>query len=154
MELQDIFNKAHKHFAGMAGPSMDSMINDCGGAQCAYRGVDEHGNENKCIVGAFIPDELYDESLEGDALEIEHDTNYTLEFGYNDNRVTEILAKAFGQKTLTNEQYILLANLQRTHDKNAMDWRTYESEDISWYEFIKPAILSCASDFDLEIGEV
>jgi len=145
MKLQDIFNKAHKHFADMAGPSMDSMIDDCGGTQCAYRGVDEHGNKNKCIVGAFIPNELYDESLEGDALE---------EASYYDSRVTEVLSKAFGQDKLTDEQYLLLAKLQSTHDKNAMDWRTYESEDISWYEFIKPAILSCASDFNLEVGEV
>jgi len=25
---------------------------------------------------------------------------------------------------------------------------------MSWYEYIKPEILSCANDFDLEIGEV
>ena len=77
-----------------------------------------------------------------------------MEFGYNDNRVTEILAKAFGQKTLTNEQYILLANLQSAHDRNAMDWQNYEKKnDVLWYDFIKPAILSCAHDFKLEIGE-
>ena len=147
MELQDIFNKAHKHFASMTEPSMEAED----GNQCAYRGT----NGNKCVVGAFIPDELYDENLEGDALEIEHDTNYTLEFGYNDNRVTEILAKAFGQKTLTNEQYILLANLQRTHDRNAEDWNDgfQCNSEVSWYDFIKPEILSCAHDFKLEIGE-
>tara|TARA_R110001599_G_C12039872_1_gene641022 strand:+ start:98 stop:553 length:456 start_codon:yes stop_codon:yes gene_type:complete len=149
MELQEIFNKAHKHFAGMTEPSMGNEESTVG-QQCAYRGA----FGNKCVVGAFIPDELYNERLEGDALEIEHDTNYTLEFGYNDNRVTEILAKAFGQKTLTNEQYILLANLQRTHDRNAMDWENYEKKDgVPWYNFIKAGILSCAHDFKLEIGE-
>ena len=148
MELQEIFNKAHKHFAGMVEPSMGNEESD--DTQCAYRGADG----NKCVVGAFIPDELYDENLEGDALEIEHDTNYTLEFGYNDNRVTEILAKAFGQKTLTNEQYILLANLQSAHDRNAMDWQNYEKKnDVLWYDFIKPAILSCAHEFKLETGD-
>jgi len=153
MELQEIFNKAHKHFADMAGPSMDSMIDNCGGTQCAYRGVDEHGNETKCVVGLFIPDALYKESLEGDSLDSQLDGVFAPET-YHSTRVTEVLAKAFGQDLLSKDQYVLLANLQSTHDKNAMDWRTYESEDISWYEFIKPAILSCASDFDLEIGKV
>ncbi len=152
MELQNIFNKAHKHFANMGEPSMDSMIDDCGGTQCVYRGVDRDGNDNKCVVGAFIPDELYDESLEGDALEEASISEF--EIGYYDTRVTEVLSKAFGQDKLTDDQYLLLAKLQSTHDRNASDWRNHESENISWYEFIKPALLSCASDFDLEIGEV
>ena len=147
MKLQDIFNKAHKHFASMTEPSMEAED----GNQCAYRGT----NGNKCVVGAFIPDELYDENLEGDALEMEHDADYTLEFGYNDSRITEILAKAFGQKTLTNEQYILLANLQRTHDRNAEDWNDgfQCNSEVSWYDFIKPEIIACAMKFDLETNE-
>ena len=150
MKLQDIFNKAHKHFAGMTEPSMGvTDYTEDADTQCAYRGADG----NKCIVGAFIPDELYDESLEGDSLDSQLDGVFAPET-YHSTRVTEVLAKAFGQDLLSKDQYVLLANLQSTHDKNAMDWRTYESEDISWYEFIKPAILSCASDFDLEIGKV
>ena len=66
MELQDIFNKAHKHFASMIEPSMNNEESFGDDTQCAYRGADG----NKCVVGAFIPDELYDENLEGDALEI------------------------------------------------------------------------------------
>ena len=149
MELQEIFNKAHKHFANMTEPSMGDGSNDCDGTQCAYRGA----NGNKCIVGVFIPDELYDESLEGDSLDPDRNGVVKRET-YHSTRVTEVLAKTFGQDFLSIDQYVLLANLQSTHDRNADDWRTYESEDISWYEFIKPAILSCASDFDLEIGEV
>ena len=147
MELQEIFNKAHKHFAGMTEPSMGNEESTVG-QQCAYRGA----FGNKCVVGAFIPDELYNERLEGDALDQESICEF--EIGYHSTRVTEVLAKAFGQDFLSDDQYLLLAKLQSTHDKNAMDWHTYESENISWYEFIKPAILSCASDFDLEIGEV
>lgn len=146
MELQEIFNKAHKHFAGMSEPSMGDE--DCDGTQCAYRGA----NNNKCVVGAFIPDELYDESLEGDALEEASVSEF--EIGYYDTRVTEVLSKAFGQDKLTDDQYLLLAKLQSTHDRNASDWRNYEQENISWYEFIKPALLSCAHDFELETGEV
>lgn len=152
MELQEIFNKAHKHLAGMAGPSMDNMNDDCGGTQCVYRGVDQNGNYTKCVVGAFIPDELYDEELEGDALDQESICNY--EHGYHDTRVTEVLSKAFGQDKLTDDQYLLLAKLQSTHDRNADDWRFYERGSISWYEFIKPALLSCANDFKLETGEI
>jgi len=149
MELQEIFNKAHKHFAGMSEPSMGDGSDDCDGTQCAYRGA----NGNKCVVGVFIPDALYKESLEGDSLD-SHLSGVYAPITYHSTRVTEVLAKAFGQDFLSKDQYILLANLQSTHDKNAMDWHTYESENISWYEFIKPAILSCASDFDLELGEV
>ena len=150
MELQEIFNKAHKHFVGMAEPSMGATdYTEDADTQCAYRGADG----NKCIVGAFIPDSLYDNSLEGDSLD-SHLSGVYAPITYHSTRVTEVLAKAFGQDFLSKDQYLLLANLQSTHDKNADDWRTYESENISWYEFIKPAILSCASDFDLEIGEV
>ena len=151
MELQEIFNKAHKHFAGMAGPSMDSMIDDCGGTQCAYRGVDEHGNENKCVVGAFIPDELYDENLEGDAI----DPNATGGVdGYHDTRITAVVAAAFKQKKLTQDQYVLLGTLQKIHDENADDWRTSKKDDISWYEYNRHEIFLCGERFDLEIGEV
>ena len=149
MELQEIFNKAHKHFAGMSEPSMGDYSGNGDDTQCAYRGA----NGNKCIVGVFIPDELYDESLEGDSLDPDRNGVVKRET-YHSTRVTDVLAKAFGQDFLSIDQYVLLANLQSTHDRNADDWRNYESEDISWYEFIKPAILSCASDFDLEIGEV
>jgi len=151
MELQEIFNKAVKHFAGMAGPSMDSMIDDCGGTQCAYRGVDEHGNENKCIVGAFIPDELYDENLEGDAIDPNAIGGVD---GYHDTRITAVVAAAFKQKQLTRDQYVLLGTLQKIHDGNADDWRTYKSDDISWYEYNRQELFVCGERFDLEIGEV
>ena len=144
MELQEIFNKAHKHFAGMTEPSMGGEESDS--AQCAYRGADG----NKCIVGAFIPDELYDESLEGDALDPQqHDP-------YHNTRVTEVLAKAFGQDSLSIEQYGLLANLQSTHDRNADAWRDgfQCNSDTSWYEFIKYEMLDCGEKFNLETGEV
>ena len=147
MELQEIFNKAHKHFAGMTEPSMGNEESTVG-QQCAYRGA----FGNKCVVGAFIPDELYNERLEGDSLDQESICEF--EIGYHSTRVTEVLAKAFGQDFLSDDQYLLLAKLQRTHDKNAMDWHNYEKKnDVLWYDFIKPAILSCAHDFKLETGD-
>ena len=148
MELQEIFNKAHKHFADMGEPSMASIDEVEDNVQCAYRGA----NGNKCIVGAFIPDELYKANLEGDSLSLNPEHINPLPKFHN-TRITEVLAVAFRQKVLTDDQYILLAKLQKAHDTNAEDWRE-ERDSMSWYEYIKPEILSCANDFDLEIGEV
>jgi hypothetical protein len=138
MELQDIFNKAHKHFAGMTEPSMGGLDGDDENPQCAYRGDDG----NKCIVGAFIPDSLYDGSLEGGSLD--------------ESRVQDVLALAFGQKKLTDDQYMLLGNLQSVHDRNADDWRDgfQCNSDVSWYEFIKYEMINCGESFDLETNKV
>ena len=149
MELQEIFNKAHKHFAGMTEPSMGGEESDS--AQCAYRGA----FGNKCIVGAFIPDELYDESLEGDALDPQ--LNGVREPNtYHNTRVTKVLAKAFGQDFLSIDQYGLLANLQSTHDRNADAWRDgfQCNSDTSWYEFIKYEMLDCGEKFNLETRHI
>ena len=145
MELQDIFNKAVKHFAGMAEPSMDGT-NDTS-TQCAYRGT----NDNKCVVGAFIPDELYDENLEGDAIDPNAIGGVD---GYHDTRITAVVAAAFKQKQLTRDQYVLLGTLQKIHDGNADDWRTYKSDHISWYEYNRQELFVCGEKFDLELGEV
>jgi len=147
MELQEIFNKAHKHFADMGEPSMASIDEVEDNLQCAYRGA----NGNKCIVGAFIPDELYKENLEGDSLSLNPEHPHPLPQFHN-TRITEVLAVAFRQKVLTDDQYILLAKLQKAHDTNAEDWRE-ERDSMSWYEYIKPSIISCANDFDLKIGD-
>ena len=151
MELQEIFNKAHKHFAGMTEPSMAGVDGDDENPQCTYRGTDG----NKCIVGAFIPDSLYDESLEGDSLDPRGDYRRDGDFSFHNTRVTDVLALAFRQKRLTNEQYILLGSLQRVHDRNAEDWNDgfQCNSEVSWYDFIKPEIIACAMKFDLETDE-
>ena len=157
MELQEIFNKAHKHFAGMTEPSMASVDGDDQNPQCAYRGNDG----NKCIVGAFIPDSLYKGSLEGDSLDPMGEYSNSAagkqygDFSFHNTRVTDVLALAFRQKRLTNEQYILLGSLQRVHDRNAEDWNDgfQCNSEVSWYDFIKPEIIACAMKFDLETDE-
>ena len=137
MTLQEMFDKAVAHFADMDRPSM-STPSEYGGSDCAYRG--HHGN--KCIVGAFIPDSLYKESLEGDSLD--------------SSRVTDVLALAFGQKKLTDDQYMLLGNLQSVHDRNADDWRDgfQCNSDVSWYEFIKYEMINCGEKFNLKTNKV
>ena len=151
MELQEIFNKAHKHFAGMTEPSMAGVDGDDENPQCTYRGTDG----NKCIVGAFIPDSLYDESLEGDSLDPRGDYRRDGDFSFHNTRVTDVLALAFRQKRLTNEQYILLGSLQRVHDRNAEDWNDGYAlnDEVSWYDFIKSEIIKCGEKFDLETNE-
>ena len=151
MELQEIFNKAHKHFAGMTEPSMAGVDGDDENPQCTYRGTDG----NKCIVGAFIPDSLYDESLEGDSLDPRGDYRRDGDFSFHNTRVTDVLALAFRQKRLTNEQYILLGSLQRVHDRNAEDWNDGYAlnDEVSWYNFIKSEIIKCGEKFDLETNE-
>ena len=151
MELQEIFNKAHKHFAGMTEPSMAGVDGDDENPQCAYRGADG----NKCIVGAFIPDSLYKGSLEGDSLDPMGDSEGSGDFSFHNTRVTDVLALAFRQKRLTNEQYILLGSLQRVHDRNADAWHEgSDLSDVSWYEFIKYEMINCGEKFNLETGEV
>ena len=151
MELQEIFNKAHKHFAGMTEPSMASVDGDDQNPQCAYRGADG----NKCIVGAFIPDSLYKGSLEGDSLDPMGDSEGSGDFSFHNTRVTDVLALAFRQKRLTNEQYILLGSLQRVHDRNAEDWNDGYAlnDEVSWYNFIKSEIIKCGEKFDLETNQ-
>ena len=152
MELQEIFNKAHKHFVGMAEPSMGATdYTEAPNMQCAYRGADG----NKCIVGAFIPDSLYKGSLEGDSLDPRGDYNSSGDFSFHNTRVTDVLALAFRQKRLTNEQYILLGSLQRVHDRNAEDWNDGYAlnDEVSWYDFIKSEIIKCGEKFDLETNE-
>ena len=145
MELQEIFNKAVKHFAVMSEPSMDG--DEFNSTQCAYRGT----NDNKCIVGAFIPDELYSEGLEGDAIDPKAIGGFD---GYHDTRITDVIAKAFRQKKLTQDQYVLLGTLQKIHDGNADDWRISKKDDVSWYEYNRHEIFMCGEKFDLELGEV
>ena len=152
MELQEIFNKAHKHFAGMTEPSM-ADIDGIGdeNLKCAYRGEDG----NKCIVGAFIPDSLYDDSLEGDSLDPMGEYSSSGYFSFYNTRVTDVLALAFKQERLTDDQYILLGSLQKLHDRNAEDWRDgfqYHTE-VSWYEFIKHEIINCGEKFNLKTNQ-
>lgn len=56
MNKQDIFNKVAVHLFDQ---SKRATAND--GEYCQYRGKDN----TKCAIGALIPDEMYDEKMEG-----------------------------------------------------------------------------------------
>ena len=100
MKPQEIFDAAAVHLMGMDGPSLDQDSD-----ACVYRGKDEdcEFNGQMCAVGLFIKDEHYSEDFEGT--------------GITGNRsVSHAVAKSWGQKHLTIDQLILLADLQDAHD--------------------------------------
>jgi hypothetical protein len=60
MNKQEIFDKVWQHFAVEKHPRSLSYPEVFAGA-CAYRGA----NNAKCAIGIFIPDEIYNEMIEG-----------------------------------------------------------------------------------------
>lgn len=64
MNRQEIFSKAYAYAKTMRGPSyfMESDKHPT----CAYRGCDG----SKCLIGALIPDSLYNETMEAKVIEI------------------------------------------------------------------------------------
>ena len=113
MKLQDIFNKASAHLMGMDGPSLDAD-----GDACVYRG--RHGSceydgglgelsGEMCAVGVFIKDEHYDEDFEGTGI-----TGNIL--------VANAVAASWGQDDLTEDQLLLLHDLQTAHDETSRGW--------------------------------
>ena len=106
MKQQDIFNKAAVHLMGMEGPSLDQD-----GDACVYRGKDEdcEFNGQMCAVGMFIADEHYDEDFEGTGI-----TGNIL--------VANAVAASWGQDDLTEDQLMLLHDLQTAHDETSRGW--------------------------------
>jgi len=67
MNAQEIFDAAVKHMAQQGQPG--GRLNEYNDFVCEYRG---NGN-SRCAVGFFIPDEVYEASMEG------NDARYLLE---------------------------------------------------------------------------
>ena len=63
MNRQEIFNKVYDYAKTMQKPSY--YMEDGISPTCAYRGT----NGNKCLIGALIPDSLYCEEMEANAIE-------------------------------------------------------------------------------------
>ena len=141
MTLQEMFDKAIAHFADMDRPSM-STPNCEGGTDCAYRGYEG----NKCIVGAFIDDEHYDQDFESKGV---------LEYGgfkYTNKScgvqpVLNAVAASMGVEALNDDQSQLLYKLQLIHDDNS------DGFDIAWdnwYTIVEPSLIDLADDCGLE----
>ena len=138
MKLQDIFNKASAHLMGMDGPSLDAD-----GDACVYRG--RHGSceydgglgelsGEMCAVGVFIKDEHYDEDFEGTGI-----TGNIL--------VANAVAASWGQDDLTEDQLLLLADLQTAHDDTSRGSSLIP--DHTWSKNIVAALDGVATKFHL-----
>ena len=137
MTLQEMFNKAIAHFADMDRPSM-STPSEYGGTDCAYRGYEG----NKCIVGAFIDDEHYDEDLEGKGV-LEYST-----FGRFSGvqPVLNAVAASMGVEALNDDQSQLLYKLQLVHDDHSDG---FDINDADWYNVVEPYLIDLANDCGL-----
>ena len=130
MKPQEIFNKSAVHLMGMEGPSLDAN-----GDACVYRGYDEDEcytfNGQMCAIGLFIDYEHYNEDIEG--------TGIT-----GNQAVADAVAKSWGQERLTDDQLILLADLQMAHDDTS---RVTDEDD--WSRDIVTALDGVATKFHL-----
>ena len=131
MKQQEIFNKAAVHLMGMDGPSLD-MNNDA----CAYRGYDDdcEFSGSKCAVGLFIKDEHYDYNFEGQGIT-------------GSQSVADAVAKSWGQESLSNDQLMLLADLQDAHDETSRGSSLIP--DHTWSSNIVAALDGVATKFHL-----
>jgi len=132
MKLQEIFDAASVHLMGMDGPSLDQDAD-----ACVYRGKDDdcEFNGQMCAVGLFIKDEHYDDDLEGQGIT-------------GSQSVADAVAASWGQESLSNDQLILLADLQSAHDQTSR----YDVESIKsrkWRDGIVAALDGVATKFHL-----
>jgi len=117
MTEQEVFNTVWNHFVVNRGPvSVDANNN------CLYRGPDGA----RCAVGLFIPDELYRESMEQEAI--------------------KDVRKQLGDQSaaLPEGCDLLLQRLQMAHDDAA--WFPEE-----FHGLIEAYLLGVAEEFALEI---
>ncbi len=116
MKPQEIFEAASVHLMGMDGPSLDHD-----GDACVYRGKDDdcEFNGQMCAVGLFIKDEHYDDDLEGQSIS-------------GGQAVADAVAASWEQDHLTEDQLMLLADLQDAHDYGTRRrvWSNYIIESL------------------------
>lgn len=128
MKPQEIFDAASVHLMGMDGPSLDQDSD-----ACVYRGKDDdcEFNGQMCAVGLFISDQHYDDDLEGQGIT-------------GSQAVADAVAASWEQEHLTEDQLMLLADLQMAHD----DTSRGISED-DWSSNIVTALDGVATKFHL-----
>lgn len=108
---QEVFDVVAKHLLDQ-GKKSEKQGRWSSGTICAYRG---DGN-TKCAIGALLPDEIYDERLEGQTIRSE--------------RFERIIPLVFG----TNISPEFLSDLQVLHDNfPPSEWK----EKLSEYAFVQ-----------------
>jgi len=127
--LQEIFDRAVNHALQMQEPSIDKT-------GCLYR----YGG-NKCMIGAFISDEDYDERTEGKGIAAAH-------------IVQRAVARTLEQDVLSAEQMNLFTDLQCAHDDVAEDFRDeHEMHETPWYDIIRPKLRKVAGKYRLTLND-
>lgn len=116
MNHQEVFNRVWEHFAAGAPPSYELRPDNCGNAEgvaCLYRGP----NNERCAIGALIPDEHYTPAIENhgprDLLERHPETLASLNPGGVDDvnflvllqRCHDDASQEHHQENLTREQF-------------------------------------------------
>ena len=132
MTLQEMFDKAVAHFADMDRPSMTAP-SEYGGKDCAYRGHEG----NKCIVGAFIDDEHYDQDFESKGV-LEYES-FNKRCGVQP--VLNAVAASIGVEALDFKQQQLLYKLQLIHDDHS---DTFDLGWDNWYTIVEPSLIDLA----------
>jgi len=123
IDKQAIFNAVVAHSRAQPRKAMKNST-------CRYR--TETGD--KCFVGALIPDELYDECLEGGSIMSLMSYRTELDQMSSSNRkVYELLTKMYG--TLDEKEWELLKQLQRTHDEfRVEDWEREHRRVATYFD--------------------
>ena len=126
--LQEIFDRAVNHALQMGEPCVDKT-------GCLYR-----NGENRCMVGAFISDEDYDEKTEGKGLATAHS-------------VQRAVARTLEQEVLSTEQMNFFTDLQCAHDDVAEDFRDeHQMHETPWYDIIRPRLQKVAGKYHLTLN--
>jgi hypothetical protein len=110
MNAQEVFNKVAVHLFKQG----QRCVNTRG--QCLYRGAKAADSPDRCAIGALIPDDKYDDILEGDTIEIifghaKHESN-------QDRQCYGVVTKLFDDVFPNNKdkRVAFLTRLQCTHD--------------------------------------
>jgi hypothetical protein len=140
MNAQELFNKVATHLQTQRVPS--EKQDDTGAFVCAYR--DDKGN--KCAFGCLIPDEGYNETLEGHISS--HLFSKMLYPNSTDLRGLEIGPQLALVLTDLLEHQDLIRGLQRAHDGAANAVRTSEGR-LSYSELVASRLADVARSNDL-----
>jgi len=106
MNNQEAFDRSAKHLLTQAIPATNKK------GMCAYRGV----NNTKCAIGALIPDDIYNVDMEGRPVKFLIDNNNAI------------------KNLFENVNRYFLRDLQRCHDRAAMDGMDFYGNDLKIFK--------------------
>ncbi len=136
---QQIFDKVVTHLFKQKIPSIGS----CG--ECSYRG----NNGLKCALGIFIPDEIYNNNMEGDISSLK---DFLLKIKKRKYRGYSKTKRILFDKLLDllETNYDILQDLQYTHDNCTLD----DEEKYFLLDSLKKDLIYVAKIHDLQISHL